>query len=81
MPSESEKAQKVAVDNVFNRLPKVFRTKDVRSEITNSVARCNGNFEEAALVSVIGVFTSIDRALMAQDRGRIESLSAFLKTI
>lgn len=60
---------------------KVFRTKEVRAEIAGCVARCQGDYEEAALVSVIGVFTSIDRALKAQERGRIESISSFLKTL
>lgn len=81
MLSVQEQAQKRAVDNVFNKLPKVFRTKDIRSEIADSVARSGGNYEEAALVSMIGVFTSIDRALKVSDRNRVETLSAYLKKI
>ena len=68
-----------AVDEVFSRLPKVFRTESIRAEIADNVARSKGNYEEAALMSVIGMFTSIDRALQANGRGRVLSLSSFLK--
>ena len=78
MPGD-ERARQKAVEDVFARLPKVFRTDSIKAEIADNVARSKGNYEEAALVSVIGMFTSIDRALQAKDRGRVLSLSSFLK--
>ena len=59
-------AKKDAVNGVFARLPQVFQTNAVKAEITRSVARSKGNYEAAALRSVIGVLTSIDRALKRQ---------------
>ena len=54
MPSKQETEQQKAVKDVFHRLPKVFRTDGVKAEIANSVARAaEGNYEEAALVSVM----------------------------
>lgn len=78
LPSDDENAQKAAVDGVFKRLPKVFRTRSVRAEIASCVACCKGNYEEAALVSVIGVFTSIDRSLQSHS-SRVEILALFRK--
>lgn len=74
-----EEARRIAVDSVFERLPKVFRTKKVKAEIATSVAQSDDNYEQAALISVIGMFTSIDRALQARDQNRVLSLSSFLK--
>jgi len=60
--SADHRARQKAVDEVFARLPKVFRTESIKAEIADCVARSEGNYEEAALVSVMGMFTSIDRA-------------------
>ena len=78
MPADDQ-ARLKAVDDVFARLPRVFRTESIKAEIADYVARSKGNYEEAALVSVIGMFTSIDRALQSNDRGRVLNLHSFLK--
>lgn len=77
--TREEEARRIAVDKVFERLPKVFRTAEVKAEIADKVARSEDDYERAALLSVIGMFTSIDRALQTSDRNRVLSLSSFLK--
>lgn len=80
MRGEAE-ARRKAVDEVFARLPRVFRTNAVRSEIAQSVARSEGAYERAALIAVMGMFISIDRAMQAKDQNRVLSFSSFLKKL
>jgi hypothetical protein len=63
--TDSDKTQAVqtAVETVFSRLPRVFRTAAVKLEITKQVARCNGDYGQAARQSVLGMFASIDSAI------------------
>lgn len=52
-----------AVDLVFARLPEVFKTDHIRNEIAKNVAQSQGNYEDAARRSVIGMFATIDKAI------------------
>jgi len=46
--SEKTQAMQTAVETVFSRLPRAFRTDAVKLEITKQVARCNGDYGQAA---------------------------------
>jgi hypothetical protein len=71
---DSEKANEMqaAVDAVFARLPKIFKTIETRNEIAKNVVRSDGEYHEAARKSVLGMFASIDRAI--ENRGKLTNL-------
>jgi DNA-directed RNA polymerase specialized sigma subunit len=60
-----------AVDAVFARLPKVFKTEETRSEIAKNVVRSEGEYHEAARRSVLRMFASVDRAI--EDRKKLST--------
>ncbi|MCK1640319.1 hypothetical protein IVA95_22590 [Bradyrhizobium sp. 157] len=62
---DSKKANEMqaAVDAVFTRLPKVFKTKETRNEIAKNVVRSESDYHEAARRCVLGLFASVDRAI------------------
>jgi hypothetical protein len=67
---DSEKANEMqaAVDAVFARLPKIFKTIETRNEIAKNVVRSEGEYHEAARRCVLGMFASIDRAIDNRER-------------
>jgi hypothetical protein len=56
-------ARREAVKAVYNRLPRFFQTSAVRSRMTQSVARCSGDYEEAALKTAIIVLETFNKRL------------------
>ena len=71
---DSKKANEMqaAVDAVFARLPKIFKTKETRIEIAKNVVRSEGKYHEAARKCVLRMFASLDRAL--ENRGKLANL-------
>jgi DNA-directed RNA polymerase specialized sigma subunit len=60
-----------AVDAVFARLPKIFKTEETRNEIAKDVVRSEGEYHEAARRSVLRMFASVDRAI--EDRKKLST--------
>jgi DNA-directed RNA polymerase specialized sigma subunit len=62
---DSKKANEMqaAVDAVFSRLPKIFKTEETRNEIAKNVVRSEDEYHEAARRTVLSMFASIDRAI------------------
>jgi hypothetical protein len=67
---DSKKANEMqaAVDTVFARLPKIFKTKETRIEIAKSVVRSEREYHEAARRCVLGMFASVDRAIENREK-------------
>lgn len=69
---DSKKADEMqaAVDAVFARVPKIFRTEETRNEIAKHVVRSEGEYHDAARRSVLKMFASVDRAI--ENRKKIQ---------
>jgi hypothetical protein len=67
---DSEKANEMqaAVDAVFARLPKIFKTEDTRNEIAKDVVLSEGKYHEAARRSVLRMFATVDRAIENREK-------------
>jgi hypothetical protein len=67
---DSTKANEMqaAVDAVFARLPKIFKTEETRNEIAKDVVRSEGEYHEAARRCVLGMFASLDRAIENREK-------------
>jgi hypothetical protein len=61
--SETANQMQAALDEVFSRLPKVFRTDEIRNELAKTIVRSRGDYHEVARSTVISMFASIDRAI------------------
>ena len=67
---DSKKANEMqaAVDAVFARLPRIFKTKEAKNEIAKNVVRSDGEYHEAARRCVLRMFASIDRVIENREK-------------